>query len=118
MRSYKSLLILMVLCGCAHTRLPELVSTTTWLDAFEPSGSFCLDAYAVNSASQGCTEWSTRNINGIAEMRCVASDNSEDFWITSTFVFYVPPIATNQVLPNFRPACGDMNGILGILIAE
>jgi|1_EtaG_2_1085319.scaffolds.fasta_scaffold00068_88 hypothetical protein len=117
MRSYKSLLVLMALCGCAHTQMPEPVSTTSWLDAFEPSGSFCLDAYMVNSAVHGCTEWSTRNISGIAEIRCVASDNPEDFWTSSTFIFFVPT-QTNHPALSFEPLCGDMNGVLGILVPE
>ena len=118
MSSYKKLILLILFsAGCAHARLPEITSTTTWLDSFDSTGSFCLDAYIVNSAAHGCEVWDVRNIGQMGEMRCTESEKYEGFWITSTFVFFyqLPP---DQMLPNFEPICGDINIVFGVLHVE
>jgi len=108
------ILLLLTTAGCAHTRVQ---STTTWLDSFNPSGSFCIDAFSVNSASAGCKEWSSRQLPGnILEMRCTSELEDESPWTSSTFIFYhnntEPPPLRHQ------PLCSDMHGIFSILIAD
>ena len=76
-----------------------------------------LDAYVVNSAASGCTQWSTRNIQKIAEIRCISGQAPENFWTASTFIFFAP-MEADQIVPNFEPLCGDMNGILGRINIE
>ena len=115
------ILTLLILGGCAHTRTTP--STTVWLDSFRPSGSFCLDAYSVNSAAAGCTGWSSRIIPGsVMEIRCTTHTESEErspeesIWLESTFVFWgngtpAPPL-------RHQPICSDVNGIFSVLIAD
>ena len=106
----------LVLLSCSHVR-PQAESSQNWLDTFEPTGSFCLDAYFVNSAVHGCKTWTTREISeSMFELRCTELPAVSSFWASSTFVFYgnsasVPPL-------NHRPLCSDMNGIFAVLIAE
>jgi|TARA_R110001583_G_scaffold21333_10_gene81063 hypothetical protein len=118
MISYKSLITaVFLLTSCTHLQKSSPTSSTLWLDSFKPSGSFCIDAYTLNSAATGCTSWSTRDIRGITEFRCTESNDSENFWNASTFIFVVPALA-NGIEINFHAVCGDMNGTLGVLLPE
>ena len=119
MSSYKKaiLVFILALTSCAHTRTVENSSTTSWLDSFEPSGSFCLDAYAVNSAASGCTAWTMRDFEGVVEIRCTkhsrVKDSKDTFWVSSTFVFYIPALV--ESIAGLEQMCGDLNGIFGVL---
>lgn len=114
------LLTLLIFSGCAHTRAPA-PSPTGWLDSFRPSGSFCLDAYSVNSASAGCVGWSSRMLpGGVMEIRCSDYPESEtgpdSIWLSSTFIFYgngseTPPL-------RYQAICSDVNGVFGVLVSD
>lgn len=118
MKFYKKafLVLCILLTSCAHTRSSS-VSLTPWLDSFEPSGSFCFDAYVVNSASSGCKEWTTREVSGAIEIRCSSSSSSEEnFWNQSTFILAPPNVA--QTIAGLQPLCGDMSTVLGVINSQ
>lgn len=115
MKSFKYLIFLLpFLASCAHTRN----SGENHLSTFETSGSFCIDAYVANSRANGCLEWSTRNVSGIGEIRCTSPVNSENNWLSSTFVFFPSSSNPPPEIPRFQPLCVDSQVIFGKIILQ
>ena len=107
--------------SCAHTPdvqtlKPPPVSTTQWLDAWAPTGSFCIDAYVLNAAAAGCNKFSVRELESISEVRCIEkTTDSEDFWLDLTFIFFKPNPDNMSTVPGFYPLCTDAAVLFGAI---
>ena len=104
--------LLFTTLGCAHTQRVTHADAVNLLESFEPSGSFCIDAYILNSAAQGCAEWSARTIQELGELRCLQPGESESFWVTSTFVFFSSSSPPPEI-PRFELLCADNQVFFG-----